>query len=113
MMQPQAMVAPGGYPAPHQPPSDPVWDQVLDHLEERGIDFETVRDAHHDTRRDILKAVFYGDPILRAQAETMWLKLRQEKQGQERQRSRSRGGKLHFTPCTISCGVGASFSAGF
>merc|ERR1719195_1914758 len=102
------MVAPGGYPAPQQsqqPPSDPAWEQVLDHLEERGIDFETVRDAHHDTRRDILKAVFFGDPILRAQAETMWLKLRQEKSAQERPRPRSRGKKLNFTPCSTSATV--------
>lgn len=121
-MMGHAMV-PQAAPAPYMPPtkeaekgpqSDPTWCQVLDHLEERGIDFETVRDAHHDTRRDILKAVFYGDPILRAQAETMWLKLRQEKQERERQRSRSRGRKkLNFTPCTISCGVAPSFSAGF
>mmetsp|Transcript_96433 Transcript_96433/g.281825 ORF Transcript_96433/g.281825 Transcript_96433/m.281825 type:complete len:215 (+) Transcript_96433:51-695(+) len=77
-MQSQAMLIPCATPVKELdkgPRSDPTWCQVLDHLDERGIDFETVRDAHHDTRRDILKAVFYGDAILRAQAETMWLKL--------------------------------------
>merc|ERR1719195_2279879 len=109
------MVAPGGYPAPQQsqqPPSDPAWDQVLDHLEERGIDFETVVDAHHDTRRDILKAVFYGDPILRAKAETHWLRLRMEKLGKSRDRSRSpRGRKMSWRPCTIATKIAPSVSA--
>merc|ERR1719237_634942 len=86
---------------------DPTWRRVLDHLEERGIEFETVRDAHQDTRRDILKAVFFGDPILRAAAETQWLRLRQEKNSQQRQRSRSRGrGKMDFRPCTLSSALG-------
>lgn len=92
---------------------DPTWARVLEHLDERGIDFETVRDAHHDTRRDILKAVFFGDPILRAQAETQWLRLRQEKAGQQRARSRSRGRKMNWRPCSISTSVAPSFSAGF
>jgi len=108
-----AAAAPPPQDADKGPLSDPTWRQVIDHLEERGIDFETVRDAHHDTRRDILKAVFYGDPILRAQAETMWLKLRQEKQENQRGRSRSRGRKLSFKPCTISTGFAASVSAAF
>uniref|UniRef100_A0A7S4TAA3 Uncharacterized protein n=1 Tax=Alexandrium monilatum TaxID=311494 RepID=A0A7S4TAA3_9DINO len=112
----QAALAPcpqQGREADQWPNSDPSWQQVLDHLEERNIDFEAVRDAHRDTRRDILKAVFYGDPILRAQAETIWLKLAQEKQGKGRERSRSRGKKLKFVPCTISTGFAPSISAAF
>jgi len=125
MPQQQAAVAPYGAPAQRQGPpqdlaeaykSDPNWARVLDHLEDRGIEFEAVRDAHHDTRRDILKAVFFGDPILRAQAETIWLRIRMDKNGQARERSRSRGGgkkKLNFTPCTIATGVQPSMSVRF
>eukprot|EP00421_Protoceratium_reticulatum_P009129 CAMPEP_0168374386 /NCGR_PEP_ID=MMETSP0228-20121227/9274_1 /TAXON_ID=133427 /ORGANISM="Protoceratium reticulatum, Strain CCCM 535 (=CCMP 1889)" /LENGTH=239 /DNA_ID=CAMNT_0008387331 /DNA_START=24 /DNA_END=739 /DNA_ORIENTATION=+ len=67
MMPQQAAMAPYGAPASQRqaPPqdleqayrNDPNWGRVLDHLEDRGIAFEAVRDAHNDTRRDILKAV--------------------------------------------------------
>jgi len=106
--------SPGGAMAQYEEKQeDPTWRRVLDHLQERGIEFETVRDAHHDTRRDILKAVFFGDPILRAAAETQWLRLRQEKNNQQRQRSRSRGSsrKMNFRPCSISTALGMGASA--
>merc|ERR1719410_2899094 len=108
------VASPGVAMAPYEvKQEDPTWRRVLDHLEDRGIDFETVRDAHQDTRRDILKAVFFGDPILRAAAETQWLRLRQEKNSQQRQRSRSRGSsrKMNFKPCTITSALGVAPSA--
>jgi len=107
------VASPGVAMAPYEVAQDPTWRRVLDHLEDRGIDFETVRDAHQDTRRDILKAVFFGDPILRAAAETQWLRLRHEKNSQQRQRSRSRGSsrKMNFKPCTITSALGVAPSA--